>query len=130
MRVQLKLLSVLLFVLSGNLWANEDTKKIQELFKKYDQIVVLHKVQLFPEVFTTKFLAEQGGEKSYATTVTSAKEKAVPFDLDIKPGRLDKSMAFVKIIPKGSKLRPESSFVVKRNPSGEWRIEGTVGDEN
>lgn len=130
MQLQLKALSLLCFFIATASWAESDQEQIKKLFSRYDQVVSEHKLQLMPEVFSPKFLSDVGGEKEFSNTVKSEKPKLLPYSLEIKPGAKDRSMAFVKRIPRGSKERPDTAFIVKRNPSGEWRIEGTIGDDN
>lgn len=124
MHVQL----ALLLCLSLPAWGNADDAQIKEVFAKYEQILTKNKTELVSEVFSEKYIADRGGEKQFKSELTPLKVPA--YELDIKPGQLDKDIKTVKMIPKGHKGHVENIFLMKRRPSGEWRIEGTFANED
>lgn len=124
MHIQLSIIAGLLCTTLA--WAQPKQEEIKQLFAKYEQIIEGKKDVKVYDVFTKKFVAESGGEKSLMEGWE--KEKKVSYDFSIKPSRMNKDMAYVQRIPAGSKEKPHSSFIVVKE-QGQWRIEGTIGDE-
>ncbi len=124
MHIQLSLFLALLCTTLA--WAQPPHKEIKQLFAKYDKIVEGNKDVSVADVFTKKFIADAGGEKSLLGGWE--KEKKATYVLSIKPSRTNKDRAYVQRVPAGSKQKPHSSFVVVKE-QGKWRIEGNIEDE-
>lgn len=124
MHIQLSLLAGLLCTTLA--WAQPQQDEMKKLFEKYDQIIDGKKDVKVSDVFTKKFVAEAGGEKSLLEGWE--KTKNVVYDLSIKPSRSNKDLAYIQRVPAGSKQKAHSSFIVVKE-QGEWRIEGTIEDE-
>ena len=118
------------FLLSLNLFASDD-KDMKELFKKYDEVMLEHKVELVDEVFTEKFLKENGGKEEFIAKVKelpkSKKKKGMGKLLQrwrkSKVGKL----FFAKVQEEGAK-KHDSQFIVIRGEDGKLRIDGTMSD--
>lgn len=120
-------LSILAGILCTTLaLAQPKQEEIKKLFAKYEQIIEGKKDVKVHDVFTKRFVSESGGEKSLLEGWE--KEKKVVYDLNIKPSRRNKDRVYVQRVPAGSKQKPHSSFIVVKE-KGQWRIEGTIGDE-
>jgi hypothetical protein len=124
MHIQLGIVAALLCTTLA--WADPKQGEIKKLFAKYEQIVEGKKDVKIHDVFTKKFVTEAGGEKSLLEGWE--KEKKGQYDLTIKPSRNNRNRVYVQRVPAGSKQKPHSSFVVVKE-QGQWRIEGTIGDE-
>ena len=107
---------------------------MKELFVKYDKIMKQHSVELVDEVFTKKFLDENGGKEEFISKV-----KELPKVKERKGlGKLLRSwkkskvakMFFANIADQGSKTDAparESQFIVVEE-NGVLKIDGTVSD--
>lgn len=126
MRIQLILL-ICLFTTS--VYASQD-KAMSELFVKYEQVMSYHKVELVDEVFTKKFLKENGGKDEFIEKVKDLplkkEKKGFGKLLDRWKKSKMKNMFFAKIKTESSP-HPESSFIVVEE-DGVLKIDGTVSD--
>ena len=130
MRFQL----IILLLLSLNANASSD-KEMAELFRKYDSVMLGHKVELIDEVFTQKFLESAGGKKEFSEGVkelpkTNLKSLPAPL-ISWKKGVKDEIwMAKRKDAPAKKKGAPAESgnqfIIVKEN--GKLKIDGTMSD--
>lgn len=96
-------------------------EEIRELFSRYDSHMSGEKTNS-QEIFTAEFLKEN----SDSLSVGKADKKTL-VEYEIKLGRTNKQMAFVKRLVNGES-EGSSFVVVKKN--GKWLIEGTLSDEN
>lgn len=132
MRIQL---IALMCIFSFSVHASDD-KSMKELFAKYDQIMDEHKVELVDEVFTQKFLENNGGKEEFIAKVKELpkvkKRKGLRSLLQkwkkSKVGRI----FFAKV--KDADVKPgksphESEFVVIE-VDGKLKIDGTLSDGN
>lgn len=117
----------LLFILSMPAWANDDLE-IKKVFSSYEKIYTQEKTSLVSEVFSEKFLEDHGGEKEFKENIE--KMPFPSYELEIKPGQMDKDIKIVKMIPKGHKGHVNNLFILKKIPSGRWKIEGTMSNED
>lgn len=120
-------------IFSLSLHASDD-KSMKELFVKYDKIMKQHSVELVDEVFTKKFLDENGGKEEFISKV-----KELPKVKERKGlGKILRSwkkskvakMFFANIADKESKPDEpsrESQFIVVEE-NGVLKIDGTVSD--
>jgi hypothetical protein len=107
--------------------ASDPKADIAVLFSKYDQVIHGHQTELAEQVFATSFIREEDGLVKFAEKIRSVrKSKVPPYELQIKLGIEDHNLAFVKRVENGKPS--DSTYIVRRQPSGEWRIEGTISD--
>jgi len=126
MRVQLILLIGLL--LNSTVWANNE-KEMQTLFEKYDAIVKYHEVEFVEEVFSQKFLKENGGKEEFVTKVLDSPKEKKPKKLkrilqSWKKGKVGK-IIFAKV-KDDEKSDPSQFVIVEEN--GKLKIDGTISD--
>ncbi len=134
MRIQLIILS---FLLSFSSFAKTESVEMKELFAKYDQVMDSHKVELVDEIFTKKFLEENGGKAEFIEKVKSLPKlkslKKVPSEVTWKKGTKDEIFfASVKepSLMKSKTQKAEhlgSQFVVVKE-NGKLKIDGTLSD--
>lgn len=117
----------LLLMLSMPTWASDDGE-IKKVFSNYEKIYTQEKTSLVSEVFSEKFLKDHGGEKEFKESIEKMPFPA--YELEIKPGQMDKDIKIVKMIPKGHKGHIDNLFILKKIPSGQWKIEGTMTNED
>ena len=130
MRFQL----IILFILSGSAFASSD-KEMAELFKKYDSVMLGHKVELIDEVFTRKFLDSAGGRKEFSEGVKELPKsnlKSLPAPLiSWKKGMKDELwLAKRKETPdkkKGAPVESGNQFIIVKE-NGKLKIDGTMSD--
>lgn len=131
MRVQLVLL---LLLLSSSVFASSQ-KEMNELFRKYDSIMLKHKVELVDEVFTEKFLKDSGGKAEFIEKVKELpkdenKSLSLPM-VSWKKGVKDEIFfATLKPLTTDKKKTAEKGgvqFIVIRE-NGKLKIDGTLGD--
>lgn len=130
MRFQL----IILLFLSANTFAASD-KEMAQLFRKYDSVMLNHKVELIDEVFTQKFLESAGGKKEFSEGVkelpkSNLKSLSAPI-ITWKKGLKDEIwLAKRKEITDKKKGPPVESgnqfIIVKEN--GKLKIDGTMSD--
>lgn len=134
MRIQLIFLSL---VLSLSSFAASESKEMKELFAKYDEVMDSHKVEHVDDIFTKKFLDENGGKAEFIEKVKELplvkSSKKVPSEVTWKKGTKDEIFfASVKepSIMKSKNQKAEHSgsqfIVVKEN--GKLKIDGTISD--
>jgi hypothetical protein len=128
------LLVIFLSLFTLGLQANED-KEMKELFHKYDKIMKHHRVELVEEVFTQKFLKENGGKEEFIAKVKELpklKERKGLRSLlrSWKKSKVGK-IFFAKVKDEDSDKEkspsPESQFIVVEE-DGKLKIDGTVSD--
>lgn len=130
MRFQL----IIVFMISFSASAASD-KEMTDLFKKYDAVMLSHKVELIDEVFTEKFLTSAGGKKEFSEGVkelpkSDAKSLSAP-NITWKKGVKDEIwLAKRKEAVDKKKGQPAESgnqfIIVKEN--GKLKIDGTMSD--
>jgi hypothetical protein len=111
-----------------------DDKEMKELFKNYEQVMRHHKVELVDDVFTKKFIKDNGGKEEFVEKVKELpklKEKKNLRSL-LKSWWKSKTgnMLFAKIKHEDKKDEEKShgsSFVIMRE-EGKLKIDGTVSD--
>jgi hypothetical protein len=111
MRIQL---IIMVFLLSLSAHGYED-KDIKELINKYNKVMFEHQVELVDEVFTQKFLNENGGKEEFI-----AKVKELPKQKSKKGLRVILH-SYLKTNIKGMffvKVKDESQNKDKMTPSG------------
>lgn len=131
MRIQLIILA-----LFANIAMASSDKEMADLFTKYDSIMLKHKVELVDEVFTEKFLKENGGKQEFIEKVKELpkdeKKSLMPPVVSWKKGVKDEIwFARLKEISNDKKKSEKSTgqfIVVKEN--GKLKIDGTIGDAN
>ena len=132
MRIQL---IAILSLLSLSLQASDD-KAMKGLFEKYEQVMMDHKVELVDEVFTKKFLADNGGKEEFIAKVKELpkikKKKGLGSLLrNWKKSKVGKIFfANVKDDEKKSNTPSHESQFVVVEEEGKLKIDGTVSDGN
>jgi len=126
MRLQL----ILLFsLLSSHLYAYDD-KSMSDLFAKYEQIMSYHHTELVDEVFTKKFLKDNGGKDEFIEKVKDLplkkEKKGLGKLLDRWKKSKMKNMFFAKIKSRSSSHHETNFIVVEED--GKLKIDGTVSD--
>lgn len=124
--MQIQLMLCLLLAMPA--WAVDENVKVKQVFAKYELILSKGQKDLVPQVFSEKYMAERGGTEKFKTDLTVIKVPA--YELEIQPGAMSKDVKLVKMIPKGHKGHVDNIFILKRRPSGEWLIEGTMTNED
>jgi hypothetical protein len=130
--MHLRLIMLLLFTFSA--LASSD-KEMADLFKKYDAVMMAHKVELIDEVFTQKFLVSAGGKKEFSEGVKELPKSDEKFlsapVITWKKGVKDEIwLVKRKVETKKKKGPPTESgnqfIIVKEN--GKLKIDGTMSD--
>jgi len=124
--MHLSIIFCLLFSMTA--WGADENAQVKEVFARYQKMHSEAKKDLVPQVFSEKYLADRGGESEVKASITKMPVPA--YDLDIKPGAMSKDVKIVKMIPKGHKGHVQNLFILKRRPSGEWRIDGTMSNDD
>lgn len=131
---------VLLSFLSLSLYASDqkalDDKAMKDLFTKYDQIMQEHKVELVEEVFTKKFLTDNGGKEEFISKVKElpkVKKKKGLRKLLQKWKKSKTGKIFFADVKEDDK-KPDapshqSQFIVVEE-EGKLKIDGTMSDGN
>lgn len=129
MRIQLV---TLLCLFSLNLFASDD-KAMKELFDKYDLVMKRHKVELVDEVFSKKFLKDNGGKEEFIAKVQELpKEKRQRLKKLLQSWKKSKvgRIFFAKVKDEDNKKAgPESQFVIIEE-DGKLKIDGTISDDH
>ncbi|HXH32178.1 MAG TPA: hypothetical protein VNJ01_15340 [Bacteriovoracaceae bacterium] len=134
MRVSIIFLSFILSTFSAHAMSDQS---MNELFRKYDQVMVQKKVELIDQVFSQKFLKENGGKDSFIAKVKelpSVTQKSLPPATKVswKKG-VKKEIFFARIqdAPNAHKTlkkdihHPEFIVVLE---NGKLRVDGTISD--
>ena len=135
MRIQL--IATLLCLISFGLHAvtDVDDKRMQELFEKYDKIMNEQQTELVDEVFTKKFLKDNGGKEEFIAKVKELppvkKKKGLKKLLqNWKKSKVGK-IFFAKVKDENQdqpqKHPAESQFVILEE-DGKLKIDGSVSD--
>jgi len=126
MRIQLMLI-LLLFSLTTH---SSEEKEINILFQKYQSVMYEKKIELIDEVFSTKFLNDNGGKKELIEKIKGLKiEKKQPGPkLTFKKGQIDE-IYFIKLVPPGKSERTISNEFIIKKENGKFKIDGTMTDE-
>lgn len=123
----------LLSILSLNLHATDD-KAMKELFLRYDQVMQEHKVELVDEVFTKKFLTENGGKEEFISKVKELPKVKKKKGLRSLLQRWKKSktgkifFADVKEEDKKPDVPSHQSQFIVVEEDGKLKIDGTMSD--
>jgi hypothetical protein len=127
MQIQLIVLSLLF---SLNAFAVDD-KAIQDLFKKYDQVMNQKKVELIDEVFSKKFIKDSGGKKKVIEDINSfpaSPPALVPSTITWKKGKGEMYLAQMKKnSPDKSMNSAKTEFIIVIEDS-KPKVEGTISD--
>ena len=117
MRIQLTIL-ILIFALNANA---SDDKRMKMLFENYDKVMKQHKVELIDEVFSKKFLKDNGGKEEFVEKVKELPKMKRKMSLlkSWRKTKIDKTY-FAKI--------NEAQFIIIEE-EGKLKIDGTVSDE-
>lgn len=126
MRIQL----IFLFLLSSGAFASSD-KEMNELFKKYDAVMLAHKVELVDEVFTQKFLTSAGGKKEFVEGIKELPKKdqksLVPAVISWKKGLKDELWLAKRKDAAAKKDESGNQFIIVKE-NGKLKIDGTMSD--
>lgn len=132
----MKIFIILLLVL--NTAMASDDAEVRDLFNRYERVVSGHETHLVEEVFSEKFLKENGGKAEFIEKVKSEpklSEKAMPVTSVTWKKAAQSENLLVKLKSKVQALNklktkePESHsefIVVKEN--GKLKIDGTISD--
>ncbi len=133
MRVQLALFGFV-FTLTGAFGSTD--RSMAELFHKYDQVMLHKKVELVDEVFSQKFLKENGGKAEFVSKVkglppvTNKSLLPVP-KVRWKKGESDKLfLARLRDLNPRNKAKKEqhgTEFIVVEE-AGKLKVDGTLSD--
>ena len=131
MRFQL----IILFILSSSAFASSD-KEMAELFRKYDSVMLGHKIELIDDVFTMKFLESAGGKKEFSEGVrelpkSDIKSLGAP-KISWKKGLKDELWLAKRADPiidkkKGAPVSSGNQFIIVKE-NGKLKIDGTMSD--
>lgn len=125
---------IILCMISFSAIAASD-KEMADLFRKYDAIMLSHKVELIDEVFTEKFLKSAGGKKEFAEGVkelpkTDAKSLSAPV-ISWKKGVKDElwlaNRKDASDKKKGEHVESGNQFIIVKE-NGKLKIDGTMSD--
>ena len=132
MRVQLVLF---LIIFSSVAFSSEDAE-VRDLFSRYQRVVSGHETHLVEEVFSEKFLKENGGKSEFVEKVKSepkVADKSIPVPQITWKKALKGESILAKLKPittnkeKFKKIENGSEFVIVKE-NGKLKIDGTVGD--
>lgn len=129
MRIQV---ATLLLIFSSLAFSGPDEKALDELFKKYDLVMLEKKTDLIDDVFTHKFLRESGGKEGFVAKVKSLPPEKDKSKLKVNWRRSGKEgVYFAKVSPqeKSKKIPEGPEFIISRE-NGKLKIDGTLGDAN
>jgi hypothetical protein len=129
------LLVLLLTILGSNARAS-DEKSIKELLDKYERVMSEHKIELVDEVFTKKFLRENGGKEEFIDKIKELPKAKKKSKLKRILERWKKSKVgnmFVAKVRKESNdknkiEKPSSNFIIIEE-DGKLKIDGTISDD-
>jgi hypothetical protein len=103
---------------------------MSDLFAKYEQIMSYHHTELVDEVFTKKFLKDNGGKDEFIEKVKDLplkkEKKGLGKLLDQWKKSKMKNMFFAKIKSRSSSHHETNFIVVEED--GKLKIDGTVSD--
>lgn len=133
MRIQLIILSLIISTMS---FASSD-KEMKDLFAKYDKVMDQQKVELVDDIFTKKFLEDNGGKAEFIEKVKELPiQKSLnqtPSVITWKKGNKDemffatvKEVSFQK--SKNKKVEHSGSQFIVIKENGKLKIDGTVSD--
>jgi hypothetical protein len=109
-----------------------DDKDMKDLFRKYDEVMQEHKVEHVDEIFTEKFLKDNGGKDEFVAKVKELPKPKKKKGLGKLLQRWKKSKVgkifFAKVSEEGSSHQHDSQFIVIRGDDGKLRIDGTMSD--
>lgn len=120
---------ILLLTIFINAFAVDD-KEVNSLFNKYDQVMELKKSELIEEVFTKKFLENNGGKKEFI-----AKIKDIPKTKSLKSLKVTwykgrkSEIYFAKYAPTNKSKNSDTQFILKVE-DGKLKIDGTLSDDD
>lgn len=130
MRIQL--IFILLCFSTGVL--SDTDSEVKDLFAKYEAVMDRKKIELIEEVFSKKFLKENGGKKEL---ISKIKRLPVPLletskDVSWKEGKKGKFYLARYKESSSNKMtapKPESEFILVKE-DGQLKIDGTISDGN
>ncbi len=126
MRIQL----ILLLLISLPSFASSD-KEMNELFKKYDALMLSHKVEVVDDVFTEKFLLSAGGKKEFLEGVKELPKKdeksLKPSVITWKKGVKDELWLAKRRDASEKKSEGGNQFIIVKE-KGKLKIDGTMSD--
>lgn len=127
MRIQITALLVLLLSL-GAFAEVDNTREMNDLFRNYDKVMQQHKVELVDEVFTQKFLKENGGKEDFIAKVQELPKQKKTLKTIFKNFKRSKvgRVFFAKVKSEEQKAM-ESQFVIIEE-DGKLKIDGTLSD--
>lgn len=127
------LLIALALILSAQVMAAPaQEKEMKALFVKYYQVMEQHKVELIDEVFSKKFITDNGGKEAFAKDVKElpkfAGKNLKEADISFTKGVMDEMyFAKVKQAPSKDKTAHVPEFIVVVE-DGKLKIQGTLSD--
>lgn len=105
--------------------SSQEESEVKELFKKYDLVMKERKTEYIEEVFSQKFLKQNGGKEGFAEKLKELPfEKSNPPKLKWKKGNKD-DIYLVKF--KNGKDHSHSQFILIKE-DGKIKIDGTISD--
>jgi len=119
----------ILLLLSLSVHSSEE-KEFKLLFEKYQTLMANKKVELIEEVFSTKFLKDNGGKKELIQKIRELKidKKRPDPKLNFRKGLMDE-IYFVKLVPAGKSADSVSNEFIIKKENGKFKIDGTMTDE-
>ena len=128
---------IILFIslVSFSSFASDDSE-VRDLFNRYERVVSGHETELIDEVFSARFLKDNGGKDEFADKVKSipkSSDKSMPLTMISWKKAAKSENLMVKLKPsskdKSVSKQSENDFIVVRE-NGKLKIDGTVGDAN
>lgn len=116
------------FILISSMLAfgsTQEDSEVKELFKKYDLIMKERKSEYIEEVFSQKFLKQNGGKESFAEKLKELPlEKSSPPRVKWKKGQKDD--IYLARLKEGKEDSHSQFILIKEN--GKIKIDGTISD--
>ena len=112
------------FILISSMLAfgsTQEDSEVNELFKKYDLVMKERKTEYIDDVFSQKFLKQNGGKQAFAEKLKELPfEKSTPPRIKWKKGQKDSIYL--------AKFKDSHSQFILVKESGKIKIDGTISD--
>ena len=117
-------LQLIFLCLSFQVFSEATDQSMNELFKDYRSIMEERKVEKLEEVFSKKFIQENGGAKIFSEKIKKfpLKKDPRPIHLSWKAGHRNKNLYFAKLFKDSN-----SEFIIIEEDN-KLKIDGTLSD--
>lgn len=126
MRIQL----ILFFILFSLKSFAVDDKSIQDLFKKYDQVMDQKKTELIDEVFSQKFIKDSGGKQELIDKIKDLTVPPSPQETKVtwKKGKGELILARSQSASSNKSKQKSTTEYIVVIENGKPKIDGTLSD--